>query len=73
MDIKVINLDCPEALKKPLDLSYSNVRGTVVASETRFWCSERGANKETTANKAKVRAVGKIDGTEAGAGRRVAV
>ena len=27
MKIKVVNLDFPEALKKPLDLLYSNVKG----------------------------------------------
>ena len=33
---KNINLDFPEALKKPLDLLYSNVKGALLAPETRF-------------------------------------
>ena len=31
-----IKLDFPEALKNPLDLLYSNVRGALLAPETRF-------------------------------------
>ena len=63
----MFNFEIPEALKKPLDLMYSNMRGALFVPETRFCCSERGANKETEATaKAKVRAVGKIGGAEAG-------
>ena len=60
--IKIFNFEFPEALKKPPDLLYSNVKGALLAPETRFRCSERGAKKETKAKKRKVRAVGKIGG-----------
>ena len=76
MKIEMLNFEFPEALKKPLDLLYSNVRVAFLAPETRFWCSESGATKrdKSKSKKAtKVRAVGKIGGTEAGVGRRGAV
>ena len=45
--------------------------GVFLAPETRFLCSERGAKKEAKTEKARVRVVGKIGGTEAGGGHRV--
>ena len=70
----MFNFEFPEALTKPLDLLYSNMRGVFLAPETRFWCSEKGATKRDKSNqKTKIRAVGNIGGTEAGVGRRAVV
>ena len=64
--ITIFNFEFQEALKKPLDLPCSNVKGALLASETRFWCSERGAKKR---QKQKIIKFGRSAKSVGGSGR----